>query len=424
MNRIDLHGRRVILGVTGSISAYKACELCRSLVGSGADVHVVLSESAEKFVSALTFEALSANEVLTSSSENWSGGVNHISIIERADIFVVAPATANSINKMAKGIADTPVLQAFLAFGGKKLIAPAANTGMLKNHYTAGSLKMLSVDDVTIVDAQKKRLACGTEGYGALAEVDEIYMQICRELYRDDFWNDRKVVVTGGGTREAIDTVRYIGNRSSGKMANAIATALYLKGADVCLITTAPHDDLPSDIYVIDVDDAQEMAEYTVDAVRVAKKGKLSKPSMNASEPISLIRKKPYLFMVSAVGDYRPKYPQSEKMKKSDIGEVWNLELVQNPDIVASIDKDGLITVAFKAESDSERGIENAKRALEEKGVDAICYNDVSDEKVFGSEENEIVFITKRGMETIERDDKSRVALKILEKSKKLDDEA
>ena len=423
MREIDLRGKKILVGVTGSISAYKACELVRAFVRSGADVRVVMSKGAVRFVSPLTFEALTRNRVLFEDSEDWSSQLNHIDYAKWADVFVIAPITANSINKLAKGIADTILLQTALAYRGTLIVAPAANTAMLENHYTAGSLKMLVVNDVVVVKPVSKKLACGDEGSGALASIQEIYWQTSRELFREEFWDNRKVVVTGGGTREAIDSFRYISNRSSGKMGLALAEALYLRGADVCYISTMPHDELPSEVYTIDVESAKDMYDYTIDAVRVAKKGKMSKASMNRSEPISLIKKKPYLFMVAAVSDYRPAYPQEGKLKKSDLGDEWELKLVKNPDILSDVDKNYLVTVGFKAESDEEMGLDNAKKLLEEKGVDAVCYNHIASSDSFGSDDNEIIFISKEEIKKIDRADKLSVAIKILKESEKLSNE-
>ncbi len=421
---LELRGRRILLGVTGSIAAYKACEIARLFVKAGAEVRVVLSPSAERFVSALTFEALTRQPVLTVQSESWSTELNHIDLAKWAEVYLLAPATANTLNKLAKGIADTLPLQTALAYAGPLVVAPAANTQMLANHYTEGSIKMLRVNDITVVDPAKKLLACGDEGSGALAEPLEIFYQTARELLREPFWEDRKVVVTGGGTREAIDSVRYLSNRSSGKTANALATALWLRGADPCLVTTASVEGLPEQVYTIEVESAREMAEYTADCIRVAKKGKMTSPSMNRNEPISLVKKTPYLFMAAAVSDYAPRYPQEGKLKKADLGEHWSLELVRTPDILASLDKSGIVTVAFKAETDPETGPDNARRALEEKGVDAVCYNLVGPDKAFGTEENELLFITSEEEVRLELAPKERLAFALLDEAKKLDNDA
>jgi len=417
---IDLSGKTILVGVSGSIAAYKACELARLFVKSGADVHVVMSDNAIRFVSPLTFEALTSNPVLHSGTESWSCDLNHINIGKKADAFVIAPATANTINKLSKGLADTLLLQTALAYKGPLLIAPAANTNMIENHYTQGSLKMLAVNDVTIISPQNKLLACGDTGNGALSDPLEIFYQTVKAIMIDDFWLNRKVVITGGGTREKIDEVRYIGNFSSGKMGNALATALYIKGADVCYITTMPHGNLPKDIYTIDVQESTEMLEYTVDAVRVAKKGKMSKATLNNPEAIGMISKTPYLFMVAAVADYKPKFPQKGKLKKNQLGDSWSIELTQTEDILGTIDKSGIITIGFKAEMDHENGLENAKDSLKSKDLDAVCFNQLSNSDSFGTEENKISLITDKEEHDLGLHDKFTLSMKIVQSSKDL----
>ncbi len=419
----DLKGKNVLIGVTGSIAAYKACEVVRLFVKSGANVHVVMTKSAQRFVSALTFEALTRNPVLYEDTESWSNYLNHIDIGKKADVFLIAPATANTINKFSKGIADNILLQTALAFNKQILIAPAANTNMIKNHYTNGSLKMLKVNDLRIISPQNKLLACGDEGFGALSEPMEIYYQTVKALLEDNFWENRKVVITGGGSREKIDEVRYISNYSSGKMANALATALYVRGADVCYISTVAHHDLPEEIYTIDVDDAQEMLEYVVDSVRVAKKGVMSKASLNNPEAIGMIQKTPYLFMAAAVADYTPTYPQDGKIKKSDIGDSWDIELKQTKDILKTVDKNNIITIGFKAEMDSQNGMDNAKSILDSKGVNAVCYNLLQSSQSFGTDDNEIVFITKEKSVDLGRKSKLALSFEILEECKGLEKE-
>ncbi len=417
--QINLIGKSVLLGVTGSISAYKACDIARLFVKAGADVHVVMTSSAERFVSALTFEALTRNPVLTDSSESWSSDMNHIDIGKKCDIFLIAPCSANTINKLSKGLADNILTQTALAFSKEIIIAPAANTQMLKNHYTVGSLKMLGVNDYIIISPQIKELACGDVGSGALAEPLDIFFEGAKALLKEDFWEDRRIVVTGGGTREKIDEVRYISNFSSGNMAKALCLSLYLKGADVCYITTMGKEGLPSDIYVIDTEDAEEMLDYTKDAVRVSKKGKMSKPSMNASDR-HIIQKEPYLFMVAAVADFTPKFPQAGKTKKSILGKEWSIELKQTADILASLDKTDIKVVSFKAEMDSKEGLDNAVNSLTNKRVDAVCYNLLQDATSFGGNENEITFITENAQVSLGRTDKFTLSTKILNEAKKL----
>jgi len=417
--QINLTGKSILLGITGSISVYKACDLARLFVKAGAEVHVVMTTSAERFVSALTFEALTRNAVLTESSESWSSELNHIDIGKKCDVFVIAPTTANTLNKLSKGIADNILTQTALAFKGEMIVAPAANTQMLANHYTTGSLKMLGVNDYIIIKPQEKLLACGDVGNGALAEPSEIFFEIAKSLLKEPFWENRRIVVTGGGTREKIDEVRYISNFSSGKMAKALCLSLYLKGADVCYITTMGNEDLPSDIYTINTEDAEEIFDYTKDAIRVSKKGKMSKPSMNASDR-HLIQKEPYLFMVAAIADFTPKFPQEGKVKKSTLGETWNIELKQTTDILSSLDKTDIKTIAFKAEMDSQEGLNNAVNLLTQKRVDAVCYNLLQDATSFGGDENEITFITKENQVSLGRTDKLTLSQKILDEAKKL----
>jgi len=417
--QVDLTEKSILLGVTGSISAYKACDLARLFIQAGAEVHVVMTNAAERFVSALTFEALTRNAVLTDSSESWSSTLNHIEIGKKCDVFIIAPATANTLNKLSKGIADNILTQSALAFKGQMLVAPAANTQMLANHYTTGSLKMLGVNDYVIISPQEKLLACGDVGNGALATPSEIFFETAKALLKEDFWEDRRIVVTGGGTREKIDEVRYISNFSSGKMAKALCLSLYLKGADVCYITTMGKEGLPSTLYTIEIDDAKEMLAYTKDAIRVAKKGKMSKPSMNASDR-HLIQKTPYLFMVAAVADFTPKFPQEGKLKKATLGDSWHIELEQTPDILSSVDKTDIKTVAFKAEMDSKEGLHNATSLLTQKSVDAVCYNLLKDATSFGGNENEITFITKTSQVALGRANKLTLSNKILNEAQKL----
>ncbi len=367
-----------------------------------------------KFIAPLTFEALSGNVVLTQESESWANDNNHIDIGKWADIFVVAPATVNTINKLSNGIADNLLTQSVIAYKHKKLLAPAANTVMYKNTITQTSLKMLKLMNFEVIEPIVKTLACGDEGDGALAEVEDIFHKTVQMLKSDEFWTNRRVVVTGGGTIEKIDDVRYISNFSSGKMANALATALYYKGADVCLITTKKGENLPSGVYQLDVQSSDELHEYLVDAIRVSKKGVMTSATLMDDSVPELIQKKPYLFMAAAVSDYKPKYPQSGKMKKDMIGEVWNLELVKNTDILDSVNKDGIFSVGFKAEMDKDSGLKSAKKMLENKNLDAVCLNYVS-EHGFGSDTNAITLITKDDEVDLATASKLDISLKLID---------
>ena len=405
--QIDLTGKSILLGVTGSISTYKACDLARLFVKAGASVHVVMSPSAQRFVSSLTFEALTRNPVLTEESESWASELNHIELGKKCDIFIIAPATANTINKIAQGIADNILTQTALAFKDKILIAPAANTQMLAKTATCNAIAFLQNNNYGMINPQDKLLACGDVGSGALAEPTEIFFEVAKALYRDPFWENRPVIVTGGGTREKLDEVRYISNFSSGKMAKSLCVALYLRGADVSYISTMGFDDLPSAITTIEAHDAQDILDATQTSITKVTTDKQT-------------LKMPYLFMVAAIADFTPKSPQSGKIKKSALGNTWNIELKQTTDVLATIDKSAIKTVGFKAEMDTKEGLNNAVSLLNKKGVDAVCYNLLKDAKSFGGNENEITFITKDTQIALGRADKLTLSNKILDESKKL----
>ena len=413
-----LKNKKILLAVTGSIAIYKSLELVRLFVKAGADVRVVMSESAKKFITPLTFETLSSNKVLDDTNEEWSSDFNHIKITQWADLMIIAPATANTIAKLANAIADNMLLQCALAFSGMKMLAPSANTNMLTNPITQANMKMLGIANYTIIETQTKELACKTVGDGAMAEPLNIFYQSARELLKDEFWSDRRVIVTGGGTIEKIDDVRYISNFSSGKMASALATALYLKGADVNLIATRFEQDLPENVHTINVESSAEMLEYLIDSVRIAKKPKLSKPTLMRDEEIHLIEKKPYLFMAAAVSDYIPEFAQEGKLKKEILGEHWELKLKKNQDILSTIDKEGINIVGFKAEMDAQNALQNAKNMLTKKQLDAVCLNILENSSSFGSDTNTIDFITKEKINSITTDDKLSVSFAIIDLAK------
>lgn len=415
-----LKDKKILVGVTGSIAIYKTLDLIRLFIKAGAEVKVVMSEAAKKFINPLTFETISQHQVLDDTNESWASDHNHIGIGTWADLFVIAPATANTIAKLANAIADNILLQSALAYPKLKIIAPSANTNMLENPITKANLKMLALANYEIVDTQVKELACGSVGNGAMAEPVEVFWHCAKALLRDEFWMDRRVIVTGGGTIEKIDDVRYISNFSSGKMASALATALYCAGADVNLISTRFEANIPQGLYTIDVKSSSEMYDYLIDSVRIAKKGKLSKATLMRDEQIRLIQKKPYLFMAAAISDYVPKYPQKSKLKKEALGDEWNLELKQNIDILSNIDKNDITTVGFKAEMDESNALLNAKNLLHNKNVDAVCLNILKDSSSFGSDTNKIEFITKADIKSTQDSDKLSVAFEILEFAKAL----
>ena len=402
----NIKNRKILLAVTGSIAIYKTLELIREFVKADADVKVVMSQSAKKFIAPLTFETLTANQVLDDTNESWANEHNHIQITQWADIMIIAPATANTIAKLAHGIADNILLQSALAFRGVKILAPSANTNMLYNPTTLQNLKMLENVGYTMIETQVKELACKTVGNGAMAEPLDIFYRTCRELLKEEFWEHRRVVVTGGGTIEKIDEVRYISNFSSGKMASALAMALYMRGADVTLIATKFADTLPADIKRIKVKSSQEMHVALVDTL--------------SNKHIQHDEKKPYLFMAAAVSDYVAEFVQNTKLKKEDLGEKWALDLKKNIDILGSIDKEGITAIGFKAEMDKEKAKENAKKMLHQKKLDAVCLNILQDASSFGSNENEIEFITHEKVVHIPKNDKLNIAFAILCNAKEL----
>jgi len=415
-----LKDKNILLAVTSSIAIYKSLELIRLYIKAGANVKVIMTESSQKFITPLTFEAISQNKVLCETTESWEKNqeYNHIDIGKWADVFVIAPATANTINKLANGISDNLLTQTALAYPRVKLLAPAANTNMLKNPITQANLKLLKLCNYEVVSSQVKELACKDVGDGAMAEPSEIFYATARELLKDNYWIDRKVVLSGGGTIEKIDDIRYISNFSSGKMASSLALALFLKGADVCLVSTRGYDNLPKDIHIIPVESSAQMYEYLVDSLRVAKKGKLSKTTLMDNSKQTLIEKKPFLFMVAAISDYIPNFPQDGKLKKEVLGSSWNLDLVQNMDILASLPKDGIFTVGFKAEMDDTVAFDNAKNMIEKKNIDAVCLNILNDSSSFGSNTNEIELILENNAYSL-KGEKLNLSLDILEKLQK-----
>lgn len=415
-----LKNKNILVGVTGSIAIYKSLELVRLYVKAGANVKVIMTNGAKKFIQPLTFETISQNKVLDDLNEDWSTDTvnNHISIGKWADIFVLAPTTANTINKLSNGIADNILTQAALAYPKIKLLAPAANTNMMQNPLTKASLKMLKLCNFKIIDTTTKELACRDIGDGAMADPNDIFDLTAKELLRESFWSDRKIVINGGGTIEKIDDVRYISNFSSGKMALNLALALNYKGADVCLITTSELE-VPKSIYTIKVQSSLEMLQYCNDAIRVAKKGKMSEATLMDDSQMKLIQKKPFFFGVAAVSDYTPKFPQTAKMKKEDIGDEWSLALKKNSDILESLEKEGIYTIGFKAEFDKENAHTNAKKMLEKKSLDGVCLNILDENNGFGSENNSLDVITTNGVQNIPTNSKLEVSMQLLDILKK-----
>ena len=375
-----LKNKNILVAVTGSIAIYKALELIRLYVKAGATVRVVMTDAAKKFINPITFEAISQNKILDESSENWdkSQDYNHIDIAKWSDIFIIAPASANTINKLSSGIADNLLLQTALAYTKTIVLSPAANTNMIENSITKKSLENLTKLGFEILGTQTKELICKDVGNGAMAEPIDIFHKTCRELLRNFYWENRKVVLSGGGTIEKIDDVRYISNFSSGKMASSLATALYYLGADVSLVASRGLEYAPKGINRIQIFSTLEFKE------NLEKELKLNQNS-----------KKTYLFMVAAISDYVPSLKVDGKIKKETLGETWNLKLKKNIDILASIEKNNIISVGFKAEMDKVNAKTNAENMLINKNLDAVCLNILDENNKFGDENNIIELIFK-----------------------------
>ena len=374
-----LKDKKILIGVTGSIAIYKTLDLIRLFIKSGAVVRVLMSESAKKFINPITFEAISQNKVLDENSENWdkNSDYNHIDIAKWADILVIAPASANTINKISCGIADNLLLQTVLACKKKIIIAPAANTNMIENLITIQSINNLKNLGFEVLQTQTKELVCKDVGNGAMLEPIDIFQITCKELLKTSYWENRRVVLSGGGTVEKIDDVRYISNFSSGKMASSLAIALYYLGADVSLVITRGYENIPKDIDLQIVDSSQTMF--------LALQDKLALKSL----------KKSFLFMVAAISDYIPKESFSGKLKKEQLGETWSLELAKNIDILATLNKSEIYAIGFKAEMDKKEAKTNAQNMLKNKNLDAVCLNILDENNSFGSQNNNIELILK-----------------------------
>jgi phosphopantothenoylcysteine decarboxylase/phosphopantothenate--cysteine ligase len=389
-----LENRRIVLGVTGSIAAYKSLYLARLLIKAGAIVRVIMSPSAEKFIGKISFEAISQNAVLTKKSESWTNDINHIGFAKWAELFIIAPASVNTINKIASGAADNLLLQAFIARSAPKLIAPAANGAMIENAVTKQNIEKLTAIGVEFVNSAYGDLACGDVGSGRLAEIETIFYAACRALNKNDFWRSKTAIITGGGTKEPIDDVRVISNLSGGKTALSFAKAAYFLGAKVYLIGNIKDDFLP--IEYIEANTALEI-KAALDRVIAAEK--------NAQN-------KTFLFMAAAVGDYQAAQKTIGKIKKENAGISWNLPLKQTIDVLSAIDKTNLYAIGFKAETDPLSAYDNALKMKREKKLNAVCLNVIGDIARFGGEETKIKLITKNELEF--SGDKFSVAFDIL----------
>jgi len=403
-----LSGKNILIGVTGSIAIYKTLDLIRLFIKANANVKVIMSESAKKFVTPLTFETISQQTILDEKNESWDKDSinNHIDIGKWADLFIIAPVSANTINKLSNGIADNLLTQTALAYIKTKVLAPAANTNMIQNPITVQSLQKLSALGYKIVSSQIKELACKDIGDGALAQPSEIFCLSVQELLKDDYWENREVIVSGGGTVEKIDDVRYISNFSSGKMAASLSLALFFKGAKVTLVASRGYENLPLDIKIVPVNSSLEMLAALEQSLKMA------------TDKTKIVQK-PFLFMAAAVSDYLPALENEGKLKKDKIGKIWDLALVQNKDILSTLDKSNIYTIGFKAEMDKYSANQSAQNMVKTKNLDAVCLNIIDESNPFGSDNNIIELIINDVQEIKElKGDKFDISLKLLDKLK------
>lgn len=348
-----LAGKRIVLGVTGGIAAYKAADLTSKLVQLGADVHVVLTESALQFVQPMTFQALTRNPVYSGVFDGWGGDdAGHVTVAAQADAVIVAPATANTIAKMAHGFADDMLLAVLLATQAPVIVAPAMEHHMWHHPATQANISTLRERESVIIEPETGRLASGASGDGRLASIDRILHVVRCTVGRDGPLRGRKVVVTAGGTHEAIDPVRFIGNNSSGTMGIALAQAAADRGADVTLIAGPTVSNPPIGPDLVRITSALELQAAVENTVTDAD----------------------VLIMAAAVADFRPASVTDEKVKKKDDEDNWNLKLVKNPDILASVHREGLMKIGFAAETNDL--VENAQNKLERKDLAMIIAND------------------------------------------------
>ena len=367
-----LANKTIVLGITGSISAYKAADIASKLTQAGARVEVVMTESATKFIGPLTLRAITKRPVVTDMFELTAEfKIGHIALAEAAEVVTIAPATANIIARLAAGIADDMLTCIVLATEAPVIVAPAMNVNMFQNSITQDNLAKLKARGFTIVEPGYGRLASGKTGLGRLAEVDEIIGTIKQVLGRSGDLAGKRIVVTAGGTQEPIDPVRHIGNRSSGKMGYAVAEAARDRGAEVKLITAPTSLLEPAGMEVVHIKTAAEMKEAVAKAVAQADA----------------------LIMTAAVADYQPKTVAKAKIKKETPS--LTLELIRTPDILSEV-KGEFLRVGFAAES--EDIVANARQKLDKKRLDLIVANDITDaDSGFGADTNKVTLIDKQG---------------------------
>ena len=358
--------KRVLLGVSGSIAAYKAVDLASKLTQAGAAVDVLMTYSATHFITPLSFRSITHRPVLVDLFDiNSPQAIEHVALAKSADVLVVAPATAHLIAKLALGLADDPISVIALATSAPLVLAPAMDANMWQHPAVQRNVQTLTQRGAIIVGPGQGRLASGLVGWGRVAETPELMGRIAQTLGAHGDLSGRAIVVSAGGTQEPIDPVRVITNRSSGKMGYAIAEAARDRGADVILIKAPTALDDPPGVRVMPVETAEEMRQAVQDAARSADA----------------------LVMAAAVADYRPTAPSSHKMKKEAASELA-IDLERTTDIIASVPS-GIVKAAFAAESDNLLG--NARAKLRSKGADLVVANDITiPDAGFGADTNKV----------------------------------
>lgn len=367
-----LKGKKIVLGVTGSIAAFKAVDLASKLTQACAEVDVIMTRAAREFVTPLSFRSLTHRPVVTDMFDPASElSVEHVALAEKAEVIVVAPATADIIAKISCGIADEMLTSTILATKAPVVLAPAMNVNMWENQVTQDNLAKLRARGFVVVGPGYGRLACETIGSGRLAELQDILDTVSQVLGRKGDLAGRKIVVSAGGTQESIDPVRCVTNRSSGKMGYAIAEAARDRGAEVTLVSAAASLRAPMGIRLVPVETALQMHAATAQAVKGADA----------------------LIMAAAVADYRPRAASERKIKKTAAR--LTIELVRNPDILSEV-RGSFLRVGFAAES--ENLLENARDKLRRKKLDLIVANDITAPGAgFGEDTNKVVILDRKG---------------------------
>lgn len=391
-----LKGKTVLLGVTGGIAAYKIANLASALVKLHADVNVIMTQNATNFINPITFESLTGNKCIVDTFDrNFKFKVEHIALAELADVFMVAPASANVIGKIASGIADDMLTTTFMACKKKKILAPAMNTNMYENPIVQDNIRKLKDYGMEIIEPATGYLACGTTGSGKLPDEKILLEYILREVAYEKDLSGKTVLVTAGPTREAIDPVRFISNRSTGKMGYAIARAAGLRGARVILVSGPVSIEPPLFAELVPVVSAEDMYNAV----------------MKYKDDADIIIKS------AAVADYTPVAASSEKIKKQ-VGDM-RIELKRTRDILKELGqsrRENQFICGFAMET--ENLIENAVRKLETKNVDMIVANSLKTEGAgFGTDTNVVTLITKDGKTELPLMSKIDVAMKILDKT-------